>query len=56
MTTPKPDPESVKDFMTAPIKKTKAEEDAINGMFSHYSELKKLGWKEAIYCPKDGSM
>ncbi len=32
------------------------EQDAINAMFRAYLRLKDLGWKEAIYCPKDGSV
>ena len=31
------------------------EKDAINAMFRAYLRLKELGWKEAIYCPKDGT-
>lgn len=31
------------------------EQDAIDTMFSATLRLKELGWKEAIYCPKDGS-
>ena len=31
------------------------EQDAINAMFRAYLRLKELGWKEAIYCPKDGT-
>ena len=31
------------------------EQDAINLMSQAYQRLKELGWKEAIYCPKDGS-
>jgi hypothetical protein len=31
------------------------EQDAIKAMFSAWLRLKELGWKEAIYCPKDGS-
>ena len=32
------------------------ENDAISAMWSGYQRLKELGWKEAIYCPKDGSV
>ncbi len=28
---------------------------AIERMFSAYQELKRLGWNDAIYCPKDGT-
>jgi len=31
------------------------EQDAINVMFSAWQRLKELGWREAQYCPKDGS-
>ena len=31
------------------------EQAAINAMFEAYQRLKKLGWREAIYCPKDGT-
>lgn len=31
------------------------EQDAINVMFSAWQRLKELGWREAMYCPKDGS-
>lgn len=31
------------------------EQDAINAMFRAYLRLKELGWREAIYCPKDGT-
>lgn len=32
------------------------EKDAINAMFEAYQRLKELGWGDAIYCPKDGSV
>lgn len=32
------------------------EKDALNAMFEAWQRLKELGWSEAIYCPKDGSM
>lgn len=32
-----------------------AEQDAINAMFEAWVRLKELGWREAQYCPKDGS-
>jgi len=31
------------------------DQDAINLMNAAYNRLKRLGWKEAVYCPKDGS-
>ena len=31
------------------------EQAAINAMFQAYQRLKELGWREAIYCPKDGT-
>ena len=31
------------------------EVDAIREMFRAYSRLKDFGWRDAIYCPKDGS-
>lgn len=31
------------------------EQDAIDAMFEAYTRLKELGWREAIYCPKDGT-
>lgn len=32
------------------------EQDAINAMFEAYQRLRELGWREAMYCPKDGSI
>jgi hypothetical protein len=32
------------------------ERSAIEAMFEAWLRLKELGWKEAIYCPKDGSL
>ena len=32
------------------------EQDAINAMFSAWLRLKELGWRDACYCPKDGSV
>lgn len=32
------------------------EKAAISQMFEAYQRLQELGWREAIYCPKDGSM
>lgn len=31
------------------------EQDAINVMFEAWQRLKELGWREAMYCPKDCS-
>lgn len=31
------------------------ERAALNAMFQAWSRLKELGWREAMYCPKDGS-
>lgn len=31
------------------------EKDAIHAMWSAYHRLEELGWRDAIYCPKDGS-
>lgn len=31
------------------------EEAAIRGMWDAYQRLRELGWREAIYCPKDGT-
>lgn len=31
------------------------EQSAINAMFDAWVRLRELGWREAIYCPKDGS-
>lgn len=31
------------------------EQDAINVMWSAYHRLQELGWRDAIYCPKDGT-
>lgn len=32
------------------------ERAALRAMFDAYQRLKELGWKEAIYCPKDGTV
>lgn len=32
-----------------------AEQAAIQRLFEAYQELKRLGWNDAIYCPKDGT-
>ncbi len=32
-----------------------AERAALLKMFEGYQELKRLGWNDIIYCPKDGS-
>lgn len=31
------------------------EQDAINAMFQAWLRLRELGWRDAVYCPKDGS-
>jgi hypothetical protein len=31
------------------------EQDAINSFFEAFERLRELGWREAVYCPKDGS-
>jgi hypothetical protein len=31
------------------------EQDALKAMFRAYQRLKELGWREAMYCPKDGT-
>ena len=31
------------------------EQDALNMMTDAFHRLKELGWREAMYCPKDGS-
>lgn len=36
-------------------KEMKTEHAALRVMFSAYQRLKDLGWREACYCPKDGS-
>lgn len=42
--------------MSDKIKVSKDEQELLNKMFSAFNDLKKLGWNDAIYCPKDGSM
>lgn len=37
-------------------KKMPDEESALAQMMEAFTRLKELGWREAIYCPKDGSM
>ena len=32
------------------------EKTALKAMFEAWYRLKELGWKEAMYCPKDGTM
>jgi hypothetical protein len=32
------------------------EQSAIDALFEAYQRLRELGWREAIYCPKDGSI
>lgn len=36
--------------------KMPTEQDAINTMFEAWIRLKELGWRDASYCPKDGSI
>lgn len=36
-------------------KKMPDERAALEQMFEAYQRMKDLGWKEAIYCPKDGT-
>lgn len=31
------------------------ERDAVNALMEAYLRLKEFGWREAIYCPKDGA-
>jgi hypothetical protein len=33
-----------------------AEQTAINDMFAAYQKLRALGWNDAVYCPKDGTV
>jgi hypothetical protein len=35
--------------------KMPTEQDAIRAMWSAFERLRELGWKEAMYCPKDGT-
>ena len=52
------------DRMLADIEKTKqkraekmpTEKAALEQMFEAYTRLKEMGWNDAIYCPKDGTM
>lgn len=32
------------------------EADALSVMFQAYQRLRELGWREAVYCPNDGSI
>lgn len=32
------------------------EKDALKVMFSAYTRLQELGWRPAVYCPKDGTL
>lgn len=41
---------------SARAEKMPDEKAALRQMFEAFTRLKELGWKEAIYCPKDGSM
>jgi hypothetical protein len=38
------------------VEKMPEEKDALRAMTEAYTRLKELGWKEAIYCPKDGTV
>jgi hypothetical protein len=31
------------------------EKEALRAMFNAYQRMRELGWREAIYCPKDGT-
>ena len=31
------------------------EQSALNAMFEAYDRLREFGWREACYCPKDGT-
>jgi hypothetical protein len=37
-------------------RKMPCEKDAIRQLFEAHQRLEELGWKNIIYCPKDGSM
>jgi hypothetical protein len=36
--------------------RTPEEKAALDAMWQQYDALRKLGWRDAIYCPKDGSV
>jgi hypothetical protein len=38
-----------------PTKEQVAQQAALDKMFEAYEELRRLGWQDAIYCPKDGT-
>jgi len=38
-----------------PTKAKVTEQSALEKMYEAYSELRRLGWQDAIYCPKDGT-
>lgn len=48
-------------FFAADVSKAKraedmpSEQDALNVMWGAFQRLRELGWREAMYCPKDGS-
>lgn len=56
-----PDTEMVAWLAAIDAKKAKraadmpTEQSAVDAMFEAWLRLKELGWREAIYCPKDGS-
>lgn len=41
--------------MIADLQPNDDEREALMQMFDAYQKLKRLGWNDAIYCPKDGS-
>lgn len=41
---------------TDPDYRTPDESRILAEMFDRYEQLRKLGWQDAIYCPKDGSV
>jgi len=38
------------------IKRTAKEQTALEGMFNGFLALQSQGWKEIMYCPKDGTV
>ncbi len=45
----------IKEHKRARADKMPNEKSALKQMSEAFTRLKELGWKEAIYCPKDGS-
>lgn len=41
---------------TQPNHRLPEEEPILRAMFNQYDTLRKMGWREAIYCPKDGTV